>query len=99
MTDRQVDTFALWLMTRDPVIVEQERFGKVDILGNMFGTRQHKEMIKNHEARKQLWYYGNSDNAGNGVSQKSKKQLKVKMTPESLAMIRAYIERHRNGQH
>lgn len=86
-------------MTRDPEVTERERFGDVDIVANMWGTRRHREMIKAHEARKQLRYTQTSDIVGNGFTQTSRKQQKVKLNPEILAEVRSYIERTRNGEH
>lgn len=88
------DELAIFCITRDPEMIEIERFGNVNILANLWVGRKHREMVKTHESRaREYWGRKNGKLEINNIQTKAPKCNK--MSKEQLEYARALADKIR----
>ena len=85
--------FLNWILTVRPEDVEHERFGRVDIYRNRFGTELHRESIRKHEIIKIQRSIGTYKT----VEREPRQKRTPKLSPSYLATVREEIKRIKNG--
>lgn len=85
--------FMMFLNTRNPQMVELERTRGGDLIKEMFGSAEHRKMVREHNMKKALLY---PEYSHRPAKPNLAKRREAKMSPEQLRHVRAVIAKMRN---